>query len=72
MTCGVEAENDPHQQGDFLGLTYNYASGEITLGEKHCRSYGPCALSSRWIRRRLRRATWLLQHRVSRSALPDR
>ena len=31
MTCGVEAENDPHQQVNFLGLMYNTPRGRSPL-----------------------------------------
>ena len=34
ITLNDEEGNAPHQHGDFLGLHYNYNSGEVCLGKK--------------------------------------
>ena len=34
VTCGDEPGNTPHQEGDFLGLQYDYAKGTVQLAKK--------------------------------------
>jgi hypothetical protein len=34
VTLNDEPENAPHQRGDFLGLTFDYAAAAVTLSEK--------------------------------------